>query len=64
MHARCGLSLVPAWSRAAILKAMERLPECSAAICLARADGLELKAEKATAPWAREVAAEEIDQAV
>ena len=33
---------------------MERLPEWSAAICLARADELELKARKATATWARE----------
>jgi uncharacterized protein YggL (DUF469 family) len=33
---------------------MERPPEWSAAVCLARADELEERARKATATWARE----------
>ena len=33
---------------------MERPPEWTAAVCLARADELEKRARKATATWARE----------
>jgi hypothetical protein len=33
---------------------MERPPEWTAAVCLARADELEKRARKATAAWARE----------
>ena len=37
-----------------VTRGMQRPPEWTAAVCLARANELELKAEKATAPWARE----------
>ena len=37
-----------------VTRGMQRPPVWSVAVCLARADGLELKAEKATATWARE----------
>ena len=35
-------------------RGMERPPEWSTAVCLARADELEERARKATATWARE----------